>query len=54
MSGPLLVLYLVFAATLTRALLVRGKVFPATCARCGLPLERQRLGDPVCRCGGPR
>jgi hypothetical protein len=52
MNGPLLVPYLLLWATLMRALLVRAKIAPATCARCGLPFERHRLGDPVCRCGG--
>jgi hypothetical protein len=50
MSGPLIVVYLVFGATLMRALLVSARLVPPTCAACGLPFERQRLGDPVCRC----
>ena len=52
MAGPLIVAYLLLWATLMRGLLVQAKIVPATCARCGLPFERQRLGDPVCRCGG--
>jgi hypothetical protein len=50
MSSPLIVLYLVFAATLMRALLLSVDVLPTMCARCGLPFERRQLGDPVCRC----
>jgi hypothetical protein len=50
MSGPLIIAYALFAATLVRALLVRARLASPTCARCGLPLERQRLGEPVCRC----
>lgn len=51
MSSMLLAVYLLFAATLTRALLVKARLAPATCASCGLPRERHRLGDPICRCG---
>ncbi len=50
MSGQLLVLYLFLWATLMRALLVKVRVLPATCARCGLAYERQRLGESVCHC----
>jgi hypothetical protein len=50
MSGPLIIAYVLFAATLVRALLVRANLVSPTCARCGLPLERRRLGEPVCRC----
>jgi hypothetical protein len=49
-QGYALVMYLVFWATLMRALLVRAKVVPANCAHCGLPFERRALGEPVCRC----
>jgi hypothetical protein len=52
MTGPLVAAYFLFAAVLTRALLVRARLAPPTCASCGLPFERQRLGDPVCRCNG--
>jgi hypothetical protein len=45
-----LVMYLVFWATLMRALLVRAKVLPPSCAHCGLPFERRALGERVCRC----
>ena len=50
MSGPLLVGFLLLWATLMRALLVKARVLPPTCARCGLRYERQRLGQRVCRC----
>ncbi len=48
----MIVAYLLLWATLMRALLVRAKIIRPTCARCGLPLERHRLGEPVCRCSG--
>ncbi len=35
---------------LMRALLVSAKVVPPSCRRCGLQLERRRLGDRVCSC----
>jgi hypothetical protein len=50
MTGPLIVAYLLLWATLMRGLLVRAKILRPTCARCGLPYERRRLGDPVCHC----
>jgi hypothetical protein len=37
-------------ATLMRALLVRARLLPATCARCGRQLERRALGEPICSC----
>ena len=43
--------YFVLWATLMRALLVRAKLVPPTCARCGLRYERRELGEPVCSCG---
>jgi hypothetical protein len=52
MSGPILVVYVLLWATLMRALLVRARVLPPTCARCGLRLERRALGERVCRCHG--
>ncbi len=42
--------YLVFSATLMRALLVAAKIVPPSCGRCGIKLERRTLGEPVCRC----
>jgi len=50
MHGPLIVAYALLWATLMRALLVRARVLPATCARCGLPYERATLGARVCSC----
>jgi hypothetical protein len=47
----LLLPYLVLWATLMRALLVRAKIVPPTCARCGLRFERRELGESVCSCG---
>jgi uncharacterized Zn finger protein (UPF0148 family) len=52
MTGPFLIAYGLLWATLMRALLVKARVLPATCARCGLPLERRALGERVCRCDG--
>ncbi len=52
MHQTLLLPYLVLWATLMRALLVRAKVAPPTCGRCGLRFERQELGERVCACGG--
>jgi hypothetical protein len=42
--------YLVLSAALIRALLVRAKVAPPSCRRCGRAFERRMLGEPVCRC----
>jgi hypothetical protein len=50
MSGQLLVPYVVLWAALMRALLVRARIAPPMCARCGLKLERSQLGESVCRC----
>jgi hypothetical protein len=49
-TGQLLVPYFVLWATLMRALLVRAKIAPAMCARCGLRMERSQLGEQICRC----
>jgi hypothetical protein len=49
-TGQLLVPYFVLWATLMRALLVRAKIAPAMCARCGLKMERSQLGEQICRC----
>jgi hypothetical protein len=35
---------------LFRALLVGVRMLPATCGRCGRRIERERLGEAVCRC----
>ena len=42
--------YFVLWATLMQGLLVAAKILPPTCRRCGLDLERRKLGAPVCRC----
>jgi hypothetical protein len=51
MTAQLIVPYMVLWAALMRALLVRARIAPAMCARCGLKLERSELGESVCRCG---
>jgi hypothetical protein len=43
--------YVLFWMTLMRALLVRARVLPPTCGRCGLRFERRALGERVCTCG---
>jgi hypothetical protein len=48
--GLLVLALVLFWGTLMRALFVKGKLLPATCARCGLRFERRALGDPICRC----
>jgi hypothetical protein len=50
MSGPFLIGYAILWATLMRALLVKARLLPATCTRCGLRYERSELGQPVCSC----
>ena len=50
MPPEFLLPYIVLWASLMRGLLVAAKILPPICARCGLNLERRRLGDPVCRC----
>lgn len=43
--------YLVLWAAMVRALLVKARLAPRSCARCGRLFERKSLGEPVCRCG---
>jgi len=50
MTLPYLVGYAVLWVTLMRALLVKAQLLPPTCGRCGLRLERRRLGESVCSC----
>jgi hypothetical protein len=50
MNAQLLVPYMVLWAALMRALLVRARIAPALCGRCGLKLERGALGETICRC----
>jgi hypothetical protein len=52
MSDPILIVYVLLWATLMRALLVKARVLPPTCARCGLLYERRALGRRVCSCHG--
>jgi hypothetical protein len=52
MSGIHLIVYGLLWVTLMRALLVRARLLPPTCARCGLTFERRALGERVCRCAG--
>jgi len=52
MTGPVLAVYGLFWVTLMRALLVKARLLPPTCARCGLRFERRALGERVCRCDG--
>ena len=49
-QGPVVVSFLLFWASLMRALFVKEGILPATCARCGLRFERRGLGDRICRC----
>jgi hypothetical protein len=49
-SGPFVIGYVLLWMTLMRALLVRAKLLPPTCARCGHRYERGRLGERVCTC----
>jgi hypothetical protein len=53
MTSPVMIaLFLVVWAVLLKALAAAADPARATCARCGRPFERRRLGEPVCRCGG--
>ena len=52
MSGPFLFGFVLFWATLMRALFVKARLLPPTCARCGLPFERRALGERICGCDG--
>jgi hypothetical protein len=48
MTSQFFVPYMVFWAALMRALLVRARIAPPLCARCGLKLERSQLGETIC------
>jgi hypothetical protein len=50
MTAPFFICYAFLWATLMRALLVKARVLPPTCARCGRLFERRALGQPVCTC----
>jgi hypothetical protein len=43
--------YFVLWASLVRALLVKARIAPRSCDRCGHGFERRALGEPICRCG---
>jgi hypothetical protein len=51
MSVTLIAPYAMLWLVLMRALLVRARVLAPMCSRCGLKLERDRLGDRICACG---
>jgi hypothetical protein len=53
-QAPLVFGFVLFWASLMRALFVRAQILPGTCGRCGLPSERRGLGQPVCRCSAKR
>jgi hypothetical protein len=46
----LVLLYFVFFVGLLQALLVKAQVVTPACNRCGLPVERKRMGAPACDC----
>jgi hypothetical protein len=50
MSANFIGPYLVLWATLMRALVIRAKLAPPSCARFGRLLERSHLGEVICRC----
>jgi len=52
MQSWMLIPYLALAASLLRSMLVAAEKLPPSCARCGVQVERRRLGERVCRCGG--
>jgi hypothetical protein len=49
-SSGMILPYLVFAATLMRALAVKADIAPPSCSHCGRPRERRHLGEQICRC----
>lgn len=50
MNAQLLVGYAVLWIVLLKALLVRARVIPPECPRCGLLFERRELGGTICTC----
>jgi hypothetical protein len=50
MTAPFVLANILLWATLMRALLVRARMLPPTCARCGRRYERGTLGEQVCTC----
>ena len=53
MTMELLIGYAVLWVVLLKTLLMRARVIPAHCARCGLHFERRELGQPICSCKRP-
>ena len=52
MTPTLLLLFTTLAAVLVRSVLAKmNSLPPQSCARCGLPRERRRLGERICACG---
>jgi hypothetical protein len=50
MTTELLIGYAVLWVVLLKALLMRARVIPAECGRCGLLFERRELGQTICAC----
>ena len=50
MTFQLALAYAALWLTLLRALLVRARLIPRSCGRCGRPYERQELGQRICSC----
>jgi hypothetical protein len=51
MRDPALAIpYFVLWGSMMRALLVRARILPPTCGRCGRRYERRELGEAVCAC----
>lgn len=46
----LIAAYIVLWTVLLKTLLVRARVIPGQCGRCGLLFERHELGQPICTC----
>ena len=53
MTKELLIGYAVLWVVLLKTLLMRARVIPTDCARCGLLFERQELGQAICSCNRP-
>ena len=53
MTTELLIGYAVLWVVLLKTLLMRARVIPHDCARCGLLFERQELGQAICTCDRP-
>jgi hypothetical protein len=53
MTTELLIGYAVVWIVLLKTLLMRARVIPIDCARCGKLFERQELGQTICSCDRP-